>query len=338
MIVYLVTERFRRTTLPFLKLPGLRGRYRILTYEELFFERAGPIGHYICTDLDRLSRYEIENLVVFLRALQVTAPTARILNHPLTVLDRLPLLTALRREGINDFGAIRLDSGERPASYPVFIRTEDDHRGPETDVLADEAAFDAALADFARRGKPLKGRIAIGYAGEKGSDGLFRKYGALVIGGRIIADELFISDNWAVKDAVAVRRPEQVAEELRYAEENPHAELLRRVFEIAGVSYGRADYAFVNGRMQIYEVNTNPHIPWYDRKDERTERRLLVGRRVREALLAVDGPALPKGRVRFAEIRPGPHDRRLPRVRMPISLARRIGDLFRPKAKPSAGG
>jgi hypothetical protein len=336
MIYYLVTDRFRRTAVALGALPGLRGRFRILTYEELFFERAGPIGHYVFTDLDRISRYETENLERFARALLAVASDARILNRPTAFLDRVPLLLALARAGINDFSVIRLDTGERPKRYPVFLRTEDGHLGPEGDLLRDDEAFDAALAALAREGKPRRGRIAVGFAGEKGPDGLYRKYGAFIVGDRVIADELFISDRWAVKDAVAIREPAQIAEELRYARENPHAELLRPVFALAGIDYGRADYAFVDGRLQVYEVNTNPKVPQYDLRDERTERRVMVGKTIAETLLALDAVPLPRGRVRFAEVRPGAHDRRVPRRRLPSSLLRRLTDAFTARPKNSS--
>jgi hypothetical protein len=333
MIYYLATDRFRRTALPLVALPGLRDRIRILTYEELFFERAGPIGHYICTDLDRLTRYETENLERFARALREAAPAARILNRPLAFLDRVALLSALTRAGINNFSVVRLDTGERPKSYPVFLRAEDGHLGPESDLLRDDQEFDDALAALAREGKPRRGRIAIGFAGEPGPDGLYRKYGAFNIGGRIIADEVFISRDWAVKDAVAMREPAQLAEELLYARDNPHVEALRPVFTIAGVDYGRADYSFVNGRLQVYEVNTNPQIPKYYLRDERAERRALVAPLLAEALLAIDTPSLRRGRVRFEEGRPGAHDRRVPRRRLPLSLARRLRDAFTARPK-----
>ena len=50
--------------------PAIAVPTRSLTYEELFFERAAPIGHYIFTDFDRLSRYEVECAAAFARALQ----------------------------------------------------------------------------------------------------------------------------------------------------------------------------------------------------------------------------------------------------------------------------
>src|SRR5262249_29699715 len=157
---------------------ALAGNVTSLTWEELFFEQAGPVGHYIFTDFDRLSRYELDCAAAFAQGLAAAAPNARIFNHPARVLERYPLLVALRKAGINDFPATRLEAGARPPRFPVFIRAEDGFAGPETDVLNDEKEYDAALAELAHRGLPARGRLAIGYAAERSPDGFFRKYAA----------------------------------------------------------------------------------------------------------------------------------------------------------------
>jgi hypothetical protein len=129
MIHYLVTGRYSAPVRRLLRLvPELRRTIRYLTYEELFFQLSAPIGHYVFGDIDRLSRYERETAGNFAGALRRAAPEARVLNDPAVTLDRVPLLAALHRAGINDFEAVRLDVG-RPSRYPVFIRTEDGHFG-----------------------------------------------------------------------------------------------------------------------------------------------------------------------------------------------------------------
>ena len=68
------------------------------------------------------------------------------------------------------------------------------------------------------------------------------------------------SDGWFVKGRTRIVSKAIVDEEQRYVEENPHAEVLRERFALANVEYGRIDYGFVNGRLQVYEINTNPTI------------------------------------------------------------------------------
>ncbi len=137
MIYYVVTERFSGPVRRFIRgnKDTLSTTLRILTYEELFHEKGGPIGHYIFTDIDRLSRYDLDNAASFAETLREAAPDVRIINHPGRVLERFALLTALYREGFNNFAVTRLDSGERPPHFPVFLRAEDGHNGPETGLI-----------------------------------------------------------------------------------------------------------------------------------------------------------------------------------------------------------
>ena len=47
-------------------------------------------------------------------------------------------------------------------------------------------------------------------------------------------------------------------EERAFVAENPHNDQLQEVFELANIQYGRIDYAVVDGRLQVWEINTNP--------------------------------------------------------------------------------
>lgn len=332
MINYVVTERFSSPIAHFLRNTRreLAGRLRFLTYEELFFERAGPIGHYIFTDLDRLGRYELDTAARFAAMLRKSVPDARILNDPARALERTALLVALHRAHVNDFTANRLDTGERPSRFPVFIRPEDGHHGPETDLI-EEADFDRALADLRDRGVPLRGRVAIGFAAEKGPNGRYRKYGAFNIAGTVVSQHLIESDVWAVRRRVDDKPLSEaiedsagiVEEELDYIRSNPHRDQVRRAFEIASIEYGRADYGVVNGRLQFYEINTNPQFPGFQHRDHRTALRGIIREHLVNAFRALDTPLAATGTLYFEEKRPRAHNVRLPRLRLPISFVRR---------------
>ena len=45
--------------------------------------------------------------------------------------------------------------------------------------------------------------------------------------------------------------------------QNPYRDELYEAFEVAHITYGRADYGLMDGRVQIYEINTNPMIRQY---------------------------------------------------------------------------
>ncbi len=338
MIRYVVTERFSTTIRALVAGLGsdARGLIDFFTYEELFLEGGGPLGHYIFTDFDRLSRYETDSAAAFALALQSADPRVRILNHPLSACERLPLLRRLHRAGLNDFDAVRLDDGSRPARFPVFIRAEDGYGRPDTAVLGDPAAFEAALADLERRGRPLKGRIAVGYVGEAGPDGFFRKYGAFNIGGRIVPQHLMCGDDWVVKKASSKIGPDQVAEELAFIRDNPHAERLLAAFREGGIDFGRVDYGFCGGRLQVFEINTNPSFPKFARSDARSERRTIIRSRFLEALRALDTPH-GAGWVPFEETRPRAHDKRLPKGRLAASLGRIARRALMPRAPIGPG-
>lgn len=330
MIYYLVTGRFSAPVRRLLKLvPELRSTIRYLTYEELFFQLGGPIGHYVFGDIDRLSRYERETAGNFVEALRRAAPDVRILNDPAITLDRVPLLAALHHAGINGFTAVRLDAG-RPSHFPVFIRTEDGHFGPETDLLHDEAAFDAALTDLRARRLPLRGRIAIGYAGKPYADGRFRRYSAYKIGDRVFADELFVSDRWAVKDAVVQWDGASAAEEYEFVTTNPHEDALRRAFAVGQIDFGRADYGVIDGRVQIYEINTNPAFAVRVQDDIRSRRRTIARQTTIEAFRALDTPLPKTGWVRFGKPRLRAHSLKWPSGwRLATSAVRRLGGAAR---------
>jgi hypothetical protein len=87
--------------------------------------------------------------------------------------------------------------------------------------------------------------------------GVFRKYSAFVIGESIVARHLVCSRDWVVKD-FDLYEHDVLWEARRYVAENPDAAFLQEIARLAGVEYGRFDYAFADGRPQIWEINMNP--------------------------------------------------------------------------------
>ena len=89
---------------------------------------------------------------------------------------------------------------------------------------------------------------------------MYRKYAAFIIGPRILPRHLFFGEHWCVK-AWERMDPELLEEERRYIEAFPHHEALQQIFDVAGVQFGRIDYGVVNGKIQGWEINTNPMLP-----------------------------------------------------------------------------
>lgn len=334
VIYYVATERHMRNTRRFLRVnPEMKKVMATLSYEELFFQRGGPVGHYIFTDHDRLTRFELDCVSLFCDRLRAVAPDARQLNHPARVKDRFPLLVELSKAGINSFHATRVETGERPPEYPVFIRSEDGCRGPETDLIYNDDEYDLALEDLKTQGKTRRGRIALGYAAQAGPDGLFRKYAAYRIGGDILPHHIQRGNDWIVKRDMELsnssgdfnQSDNLMQEELDFVKENPHQGILRRAFEIADTEYGRIDYGIVNGRVEVYEINTNPQLPRSSLSDPRDSVREVTSVQISKGFKDIDAPIKTKRHfVRFSLPRPMDHKFRIPVRYFPRAIWRKV--------------
>src|SRR5690606_9516313 len=64
---------------------------------------------------------------------------------------------------------------------------------------------------------------------------------------------------WAAKyGEVGVADQALYDDEYDIVASNRYGEAIRPAFEAAGIEYGRADFALVDGRPQVYEINSNP--------------------------------------------------------------------------------
>ena len=90
----------------------------------------------------------------------------------------------------------------------------------------------------------------------------------------------------------------QIRAEARYVAENPHADEIRKIFEIARIDYGRIDYSLKNGQIRVWEINTNPVIAAPKNLDGGLRHRTAIEPGVRglaNAILRLD-EGLPRGR------------------------------------------
>jgi hypothetical protein len=271
-------------------------RFRQISYESL---ASGPPerreGVYIFADLERLTPRGLEVAVAFRNSLRALGDRARVLNDPTRALRRYDLLRTLYDGWINSFDAYRVTEARRPRSLPVFLRREFDHGGPIAPLLATSEQLDVAIARLKAQGdsaEELEGTIIVEFRDTADAGGLYRKYGAFNIDGRIFPRHLLFSRNWCVKEPDLVG-PEHVEEELRYAGSFPHAGEIRRIFQIARIDYGRIDYSFYDGRLQVWEINTNPLLVTREMAEPGAPRHELhygFAGMVREAFLALDAP------------------------------------------------
>jgi hypothetical protein len=67
--------------------------------------------------------------------------------------------------------------------------------------------------------------------------------------------------------AADLTEPAHLAEELAYIDSNPHAGILGEVCRLANIGYGRIDYSLLDGRVQVWEINTTPAFANYSAED-----------------------------------------------------------------------
>lgn len=261
MIHYLVTAEHAYTMRSYLESRGaaLASRISIVSYDSLFAGARLPErgAAYIFSDLDRLSDTGRAALGPLHDHLVRLCGAGNVLNDPRRSLLRLELLQTLYRLGINDFNAWRLSDPARPWRYPVFVREEAGFQHAQLPLLRSAEEYEAAIRALRLRNAALEGLIAVEYCDSADARGVFRKFGAFIVGGRIVPRHVYFSRNWMVKHA-DLADPALIAEERAFVDGNPHAGALWRVFDLARISYGRIDYGLLGGRVQVWEVNTNP--------------------------------------------------------------------------------
>jgi hypothetical protein len=171
--------------------------------------------------------------------------------------------------------------------FPVFLRSEVDHRGAITDWLHSREDVERALSGLSLRNLfRRKHLVAIEYCDSSDGQGIFRKYSAMNVNGTLIPRHVLFSRNWVTKHPDMVNDA-TVEEELDFIERFPHRDELAAIFRIAGVDYGRVDYGVKDGRIQVWEINTNPII--VPRRHRVNPKRLASqtqsARRIAEALM-----------------------------------------------------
>lgn len=322
MIGFLVTNRHRYTIDTFVDewAPELQDSVRVLAYEHLLDDVQLPVGSYVFSDLERLSGRKLDAA----RRLYDGArrdERIRTYNDPWTSLTRYPLLRTLREKGINDFNVYRLTDTRQPERFPVFLREEHQHNGSLTPLLRDQAELDRAISQLYVRRRGLADLLMIEFCDTSDDRGMFRKYAAFLVGDEVIPKHLFFNTGWLVKHAHVVT-DELVRQEMDYIHTNPHADELRKMFSAAGISFGRVDYGMVDGRVQVWEINTNPVLmtPRSHGDPARQARKVELRSSLAAAFVAMDVPELPG--LDLQTVAPGP---RVNVIKTWQGLKRRIG-------------
>jgi hypothetical protein len=270
---------------------------KAVSYERLLHARRVPRGHYIFADLERLTPREAELAARVWAALSSSGLGCRLFNHPTRALRRYELLRRLCELGINRAGVYRLTEARWPSHYPVFIRRENDHAGSRTQLLRDAGELRAAIDELEGSGTSRDDLLVCEFRDTAGKDGVYTKYAAFLVDGRVIPRHVFFHKNWLVKGAGLVDE-RWIEIERRHLEENPHEDRLREIFALSRVDYGRIDYSLRDGEIEVWEINTHPTLPKFPGAGGAARESINAGfaRRLVAALEEIDRQPLAKGR------------------------------------------
>lgn len=262
MIHYLVSRYHLHTLRDFLEHwahPSLRDRIHVLPYQDLPRLRRADAGAYIFSDVEHLSPTEHRLAGALADRLREAGEGFRVLNHPRRVLTRYPLLRTLHERNINRFTVHRYSRSLPKCQFPVFLRRENAHTGNLTDLLHDSSELRTAGRRALLRPRRYRRRdlLVVEYVHTGDAEGMFRKYGVLRVGDQILPRHVLFNTRWMTKTTKIVSE-ETAREELKYMEQFPHAQDVRNVFDLGGIDFGRIDYGLLEGRIQVWEINTNP--------------------------------------------------------------------------------
>ena len=307
MIHYVVSASHRGGIDSFLATRGrsLAAFVRPVTWDRLFSMGSVPAGTYVFTDADRRGAVGASRAAHIWSALEAAGPGVRLLNHPIRARLRYELLRHLRERGWNAFDVYRATEARLPQRYPVFLRGEYDHKGHRSEPLHGPEQLVGAVESFERQGRSRETLLIVEFCDTSDERGLYRKYSSFYVAGRVVPRHLFFSRDWMIKTPGPPPEPDRLEEEWRYVRENPHEKQVREAFEVARIDYGRIDYAMLDGRMQVWEINTNPYVTT-PRDGGGPERRRVAEhftRAFEAAMREIDSPLDPRERIRIPATR-----------------------------------
>lgn len=200
----------------------------------------------------------------------------RMLNHPTRSLRRYDLQQALD----NKFRVFR-ESLPADVRFPVFLRVENDHKGSRTPLLH-------SIDEVRSHWEQLPGALAVEFLDTSDWRGVYRKYSVMRLGDALIPRHILFSRKWQVKNT-DLSDPGKIREELDFLERFPYRDEILRAFERGGIHYGRIDYSIHRGRVQVWEINTNPMLKTEagGRIPERTEVLKRSARQINAAFRAL---------------------------------------------------
>jgi hypothetical protein len=231
---------------------------RIISYEDLFALPRIKTGTLVFTDFDRISATQHRQATEFVAFLESRSSKMAILNHPARAMGRFDLLSARHNADQSAPAVARLENWEQVQRFPVFIRGENDHLDALSGLITTKSELACAAVKLLGERGDCDDIIVVEFKNRPNADGLYEKYGAFRVGNAIYGQHLFQNTDWWVKDNGANWTSGRGLQSRTYVKENPHADELMPIFVAAGIEYGRIDYCMMDGKVVVFEINTNP--------------------------------------------------------------------------------
>ena len=236
----------------------IAGRFSVLHYETLAERTSLPGGCYVLAALDQLTAPALAMVAGVEAQLRRAGAATRVLNSASGTLHRLALLDTLRAAGLSQHCAMRASAELGTIAFPVFLREEHHHTGSLSALLRTPEALAEELARSVLRGFRLDELLVVEFVDTADKHGVYRKYAAHRLGDAIVPQFMDSAASWLLKRDASHVTAATLAEEEAYVLANPHEHELRRIFDLAGVGFGRIDYAVKDHRIHTWEINLNP--------------------------------------------------------------------------------
>jgi len=239
--------------------PEFVNRFRVIDFEQLPSMRRFERGTYVIAGIDQ-AEPAMKELIASLCDQLDAAGGSHVLNWPKRTLGRFDLLKRLHAAGKSNVRVARGNEDLKSLRYPVFVRSERGHFGNLSPLLDTPAQARAALGAALLQRYSLQDLMVVEFCSTADARGVFRKYAAYNVGGRILARSLNAGHEWMLKLETSDFTRDLVMEDQRYVMDNPHHEQLADLFAFAHIDFGQMDYSMKDGRIQTWEINVNPTI------------------------------------------------------------------------------
>jgi hypothetical protein len=282
MIYFLITRRNRHPIENLLQSGENHfvDRIRIIYYEDLSPLRNLKAGTFIFSDFDFLLPKQLDVVKKIYEQIRQHYPYLKLFNDPGKVLLRYDLLKKMHFLGMNKFNVARASGPFEHLHLPVFIREANRHKGPLTKLMHSFPEVHKHIRLLKLLGYSPSDLVVIEYIDVSDASGIYNKCSAFVLGDTVMPRYLNYKRNWMVKSDLApndelMQSKQQDVE--KYMKDNPHAEWIQKIFELAGITYGRADYSLLNYEPQLWEINLNPAFvqPPKKRENDNTQQRFM---------------------------------------------------------------